>query len=567
MCLYISMYDVSMAFSSVLVAVVAIILHFSPLVFSSPTDAPLYDYAAYTKCQLEPEDPLYNGGILENEVATMELVAEDNGTTTSWPAFVLPNLTPSRFYSFSSWIKIYGSNSSLVTARLMSGNSSRSCVGTVIARHDCWSFLKGGFYINSDSNPSLLYFQNSDDKEISITISSASLQPFTKEQWSLQQQYKINTERKRAITVHVSDKQGERLQGAAVRVEQVSKDFPFGSAINNYIIGNLPYQKWFVERFNAAVFENELKWAATEPEQGVYNYTLADKMLDFVRANQIVARGHNIFWEDPKYIPSWVLNLTSPELELAVKNRIMGLMTRYKDEFVHWDVSNEFLHFSFYEDKLGENATYEFFKVAHQADPLATLFMNDFNVVESCKDVKSTVDAYISKMRHLRRYGVWMDGIGLESHFEVPNLPLMRAILDKFATLQLPIWLTEVDISNEFDQDQQATYLEEVLREGFSHPSVNGIMLWSALNKKGKCYQMCLTDTNFNNLPAGDVVDKLLKEWQTGVINSQTDEHGAFSFYGYLGEYTITASFGGKATSSTFSVSRSDETRHFSIQI
>ncbi|KAI3499328.1 hypothetical protein L1887_35124 [Cichorium endivia] len=551
----------AMAISSFFVA--AIILSFPPSVFPSP-DVPLYDYSAYTQCKLEPEDPLYDGGILKNEAATMELIAEDDGTTASWPAFVLPNLPPSTFFSFSGWIKISGPNSSLITARLMPGNS---CVGTVVARKECWSFLKGGFYMNSQSNPSILYFQNNDDKEIAITISSASLQPFTKEQWSFQQQYKINTERKRAVTIHVSDKQGTRLKGAAVRVEQVSKDFPFGSAINNYIIGNLPYQKWFVERFNAAVFENELKWAATEPKQGVNNYTLADKLLDFVRANQIVARGHNIFWEDPKYLPPWVLNLTNPELELAVKQRITSLMTRYKDEFVHWDVSNEFLHFNFYEDKLGKNATFEFFKAAHDADPLATLFMNDFNVVESCSDVNSTVDTYIEKMRDLRRFGVWMDGIGLESHFEVPNLPLMRAILDKFATLQIPIWLTEVDIANKLGQDTQATYLEDVLREGFSHPSVNGIMLWSALNQKGKCYQMCLTDTNFKNLPAGDTVDKLLKEWQTGVIQSQTDDHGAFSFYGFLGEYTVIASFGGKTTNSTFSVSKSDETRHFSIQI
>ncbi|XP_071691446.1 endo-1,4-beta-xylanase 5 [Rutidosis leptorrhynchoides] len=449
----------------------------------------------------------------------------------------------------------------------MSGNSPHNCVGTVIARHDCWSFLKGGFYMNSVSTPTLLYFQNFGDKQITITISSASLQPFTKEEWSFQQEYKINTERKRAVTIHVSNKQGVRLPGAVVRVDQVSKDFPFGSAINNYIIGNLPYQKWFVERFNAAVFENELKWAATEPKQGVYNYTLADNMLDFVRANQIVARGHNIFWEDPKYLPSWVLNLTNAELELAVKRRITSLMTKYKDEFVHWDVSNEFLHFNFYEEKLGQNATFKFFKAAHDADPLATLFMNDFNVVERCSDSNSTVDAYISKINDLRRFGVWMDGIGLESHFDVPNLPLMRAILDKFAILQLPIWLTEVDISNKFNHDQQATYLEEVLREGFSHPSVNGIMLWSALHQNGKCYQMCLTDTNFNNLPAGDTVDKLIKQWQTGFVKSQTDEHGAFSFYGFLGEYTVTASYGGKTTNSTFSVSRSDETRHFSIQI
>lgn len=547
-------------------AIIIIIIFHS--CFAVADGNPLYDYTAYTQCKLEAEDPLYNGGILKDEATTMESIDDGNGNFISWPAFVLPNLTPSTFYTFSSWIKIHGSDSSLITARLVTGKSSGNCVGTVVGRQDCWSFLKGGFLFNSESNPSLIYFQNSDEKEnITITISSASLQPFTKEQWSFQQKYKINTERKRAVTIHVSDKQGARLHGATLRVEQVAKDFPFGSAINNFIIGNIPYQQWFVERFNAAVFENELKWAATEPKQGVFNYTLADKMLDFVRANQIVARGHNIFWEDPKYLPSWVLNLTGPELELAVKRRITSLMTKYKDEFVHWDVSNEFLHFNFYEDKLGENATYEFFKSAHEADPLATLFMNDFNVVERCSDVKSTVDDYISKIRELRRYGVWMDGIGLESHFDEPNLPLMRAILDKFATLQIPIWLTEVDISNRLDQEKQASYLEEVLREGFSHPSVNGIMLWSALKQNGKCYQMCLTDTNFDNLPAGDTVDKLLKEWETGVLKGQTDEHGAFSFYGFLGEYMVTASFGGKTSNSSFSVSRSDETRHFSIHM
>ena len=68
-------------------------------------------------------------------------------------------------------------------------------------------------------------------------------------------------------------------------------------------------------------------------------------------------------------------------------------------------------------------------------------------------------------------------------------------------------------------------YLEELLREGFSHPSVNGIMLWTALHPNG-CYQMCLTDNNFQNLPAEEMVDKLLKEWKTGPVQGQTDEHG-----------------------------------------
>lgn len=216
-------------------------------------------------------------------------------------------------------------------------------------------------------------------------------------------------------------------------------------------------QNWFVKRFNAAVFENELKWYATEPEQGNLTYSLADELMSFVRANQIIVRGHNIFWEDPIYTPGWVRNLSNAELHKAVGLRIQSLMNRYKEEFIHWDVSNEMLHFDFYESRLGPNATLHFFKIAQYEDPHATMFMNDFNVIETCDDINSTVDSYISRIEELKRGGAVMEGIGLEGHFSRPNIPLMRAILDKMGTLGFPIWLTEIDISKRFDQHTQVS--------------------------------------------------------------------------------------------------------------
>lgn len=112
----------------------------------------------------------------------------------------------------------------------------------------------------------------------------------------------------------------------------------------------------------------------------------------------------------------------------------------------------------------------------------------------------------------------------------------------------------------------QAIYLEEVLREGFSHPSVNGIMLWTAIHPYG-CYQMCLTDENFRNLPAGDVVDGLLQEWETKQAGGATDERGSYSFVGFLGEYKVSVSRGNKSTETTLSLTRGDETKHLNIQL
>ncbi|XP_022943991.1 uncharacterized protein LOC111448554 [Cucurbita moschata] len=541
------------------------LLHLVLAVLVDSYDGPLYDYTAHTECKLRPEKPLYNGGILRNRPSILQNTGSSSAAAYS-PAFLLRNLTDHTFYSFSSWVKVGGAVSSVVRASLRTENDTHNCIGTVLAKRGCWSFLKGGFFLNSPSNFSILFFQVFDDGDANIAIDSASLQPFTEEEWRVNQELKINTVRKRAVTVHVSDKQGGRLEGAVIHVKQISKDFPFGSAIAKTIIGNLPYQDWFVKRFNAAVFENELKWYATEPEPGALNYTTADRMLEFIRANQITARGHNIFWEDPKYTPPWVRNLTGAALQSAVDLRIKGLLSRYRDEFIHWDVSNEMLHFDFYEKGLGGNATLHFYKTAHEIDPLATLFMNEFNVVETCSDVKSTADSYIDRLKELKRNGVSMDGIGLEGHFTVPNPPLIRAILDKLATLDLPVWLTEVDISKALDQETQASYLEAVLREGFSHPAVGGIVLWTALHPNG-CYQMCLTDSNFQNLPAGNVVDKLLKEWRTGDIEAKTDDHGSFSFYGFLGEYEVNVKYENRTVTSTFPVSVGDETKHFSIQL
>ncbi|CAK8569334.1 unnamed protein product [Lathyrus sativus] len=535
---------------------ISLFLLLLPLGVSSLYDGPLYDSTAYTECNGYPEKPLYGGGIFK----------DNNITQINTNIIVLYNLTQHTIYSFSAWVKVEGSDSVMIRARLEAENDTYNCIGTVSAKRGCWSFLKGGFALNSPSNSSAIIFQNADGKDVDIDIASLSLQPFTKQEWRFNQEYIINTKRKRAVTIHVSDTNGMKLQGASVRVEQISKDFPIGSAIAKTILGNTPYQNWFVKRFNAAVFENELKWYATEPHQGRTDYTISDQMMQFVRSNKIVARGHNIFWEDPKYNPAWVLNLTGTELESAVNSRIKSLMNKYKTEFVHWDVSNEMLHFDFYEQRLGPNATFQFFEAAHESDPLATLFMNDFNVVETCNDVNSSVDAYIFKIRELRQHGVFMDGIGLEGHFTIPNPPLIRAILDKFATLDLPIWLTEIDISKTLDQETQAIYLEQVLREGFSHPSVNGIMLWTALHPYG-CYQMCLTDNDLKNLPSGDMVDKLLQEWQTGCVEGVTEEHGSHSFYGFLGEYRVSVEYGNRTIDSTFSLSSGDETRHVTVTL
>ncbi|ONH91947.1 hypothetical protein PRUPE_8G145700 [Prunus persica] len=148
---------------------------------------------------------------------------------------------------------------------------------------------------------------------------------------------------------------------------------------------------------------------------------------------------------------------------------------KQQGQLIAWDVVNENLHFRFFEDNLGENACAAFYSTAQQLDP-------------------------------------W--------HI-YPNLAYMRSTLDMLGATGFPIWLTEVDVQKGPNQ-----YLEEILREVFSHPAVEGIIMF--------------VDKSFKNTPAGDVVDKLLDEWKFGTQETTTDDEGFTNISVFHGDYEIT---------------------------
>lgn len=78
--------------------------------------------------------------------------------------------------------------------------------------------------------------------------------------------------RQRDVVLQFST-QGKRPvpSGTNVRIEQIRRSFPLGSCINRWSLDNSSYKKFFLENFNWAVFENEIKWGWTEPQQDTVN--------------------------------------------------------------------------------------------------------------------------------------------------------------------------------------------------------------------------------------------------------------------------------------------------------
>jgi GH35 family endo-1,4-beta-xylanase len=175
-------------------------------------------------------------------------------------------------------------------------------------------------------------------------------------------------------------------------------------------------------------------------------------MVKFAKENGISIRGHNVFWDDPRMQPGWVnITLSSEELRTAAAERIHSVVSRYKGQLIAWDVMNENLHFRFFEDKLGENASAAFYYTAQQLDPGTMMFMNEYNTMEYSSDEASSPANYKKKLQEILSYpgnANLTAGIGLQGHFGSgqPNLAYMRSVLDFLGATGFPIWLTEVDV-------------------------------------------------------------------------------------------------------------------------
>ncbi|KAJ8763382.1 hypothetical protein K2173_002265 [Erythroxylum novogranatense] len=511
-------------------------------------------------CLVEPKRAQYRGGIIENPDFDRCLngwnvfgnASIEEGKSKNGNKFLISKhrtrpldgvsknvqFEQGQIYSFSAWIQISeGIENVSVVFRIDGKDLIRA--GKVIAKSGCWSLLKGGVTANSSSPVDILFETKNIRTE--IWIDSVSLQAFTREQWKHHQEIMIKKERKSNVRFEVTCDNGTAVEGAFVSTKQIKGDFPFGCAMNHHILDNTDYQKWFASRFKYTAFTNEMKWYFDEAIQGQENYTIPDSMLNFCKQNDILVRGHNVFWADMKYQQKWVLDLSPDDLQKATTKRIDSVVSRYKGQLIAWDVVNENVHFRFYEDKLGPNASNEFYLRAYQLDPSITMFLNDYNTLEYCGDENVSPVTYMQKLENMLSYpgiqGI-SAGIGLEGHFGLgnANLAYMRSVMDIFGSTGLPLWFTEVSVANDPDQAQ---YLEEVLREGYSHPAVKGIIMFMGPAQAG-FKETPLTDMSFSNTPAGDVVDKLLREWNSQTTETKTNAKGLSEILMNLGEHTVT---------------------------
>jgi endo-1,4-beta-xylanase len=224
-----------------------------------------------------------------------------------------------------------------------------------------------------------------------------------------------------------------------------------GTAVNTDVLAtNATYRQITADQFSSVTPENVMKWQVVEPTQGTYDWSAADKLVKFAEAHGQLVRGHTLVWHSQ--LPTWLTagTYTSTELRDLLRKHITDEVTHFKGNIWQWDVVNEAfnddgtMRKTIWLDAMGPSYIADAFRWAHQADPKALLFYNDYNI----EGLGPKSDAVYALAKQLRAQGVPIDGIGAQGHLDTKyGFPdRMQQNLQRFADLGLKVALTEVDV-------------------------------------------------------------------------------------------------------------------------
>ncbi|HLL64966.1 MAG TPA: endo-1,4-beta-xylanase [Micromonosporaceae bacterium] len=244
------------------------------------------------------------------------------------------------------------------------------------------------------------------------------------------------------------------------------------------------YRTIAATEFNAMTPENSLKWASVEPNRGQFTWANADAQVAFGNANGQKVRGHTLVWHSQ--YPGWVNNYSGTELRTIVQDHVTTTARRYAGKIYAWDVVNEPFEEngtrrqSIFQTRLGESYIADAFRWARAADPAAKLYLNDYNV----EGINAKSDAMYNLVRTLRQQGVPIDGVGLQAHFILGQLPsTLQQNIARFAALGVDVAITELDIRMPLPTTtaklaQQATDYTTVVKACLAVSRCVGITVW-----------------------------------------------------------------------------------------
>jgi endo-1,4-beta-xylanase len=244
-------------------------------------------------------------------------------------------------------------------------------------------------------------------------------------------------------------------QAPTLRSAAQARGLLIGGAVSGALFDDLDpeYAQTVQSEYSVIVTENSMKWKALESNQGDFAYGLADATVNWAQQRKIAVRGHTLIWHDS--VPGWVYQLkTAQQMQGAMKMHIQSVVKHFGSRVPMWDVVNEAISDGAGHPLranspfmlAGSNYIDAAFRWAHEANPQARLYYNDYGA----EGLNGKSDAMYALVKGMLARKVPISGVGFQAHLD-GNYSVkdsgVPANLKRFHDLGLDVQLTEVDVT------------------------------------------------------------------------------------------------------------------------
>jgi endo-1,4-beta-xylanase len=300
-----------------------------------------------------------------------------------------------------------------------------------------------------------------------------------------------------ALTVSAFAQEKNTLASQKALKQAFAKKFLIGCA-DDLRANSEAYQASIKKHYDIVTPENCMKPERIHPTEHKYTFVTADAMVDWCQKNGLKVWGHTLAWhgQTPPWffqekntatggtasaaIPPATSNppatdtgmprrnpagsiaepLASKEVVLErLKKHIMTVAGRYKGRITGWDVFNESIAdggdgttenlrtFSWYK-AVGPEIITLAFKWAHEADPKAQLYYNDYNIEQGAVENKGKHASSMLLLKRLIKEGAPITGVGIQGHWHLnTNLADVEKAIENYASMGLRVSITELDVT------------------------------------------------------------------------------------------------------------------------
>lgn len=282
--------------------------------------------------------------------------------------------------------------------------------------------------------------------------------------------------------------------------------FPIGVALN---IGNEVGDIADIEneaalitsQFNSIVAENGMKMSFLHPALNTFDFAAADTLVNYARKHRMIVHGHTLIWHDDYQIPAWMKTYQG-EWASMLHDHVQTICKHFAGKVKSWDVVNEAIdnkrpwqyRKTLFFEKIGPSYIEQAFIAAHEADPKAALYYNDF----ALESKPEKLQFMLEMIDDFQRRHIPLHGIGFQMHVSLDGPPFaqIKSALQAVAVRGLQIRISEMDVSlnqkhkaatfdPEWNQLQKNRYKEIVTAYLQSVPPAQrgGISFWGLLDK------------------------------------------------------------------------------------